>query len=638
MKNAADKILSKGWVILFILFSVLAFYLAGINVFRFNVDNYFMFAHAKEILENGFPHTDVFSMHEGLHFMTPQWLYAVVVYLLKTYLGNTSVLWFAVIVFGLYVFMWYKTALLISSGNKDVSIFLTVICCGALGALFLKPRPFMVSTLLSILEVYILERYKITKDKKTILYSFLISVACINFHNSLWIFLYLIHLCYIGEWVVNKIMGWRTDYDIVDIMSITCASLLGGLLNPYGPEAITYIFSSMESIAPFKNGISELFYTTPQNGIIQYCILIPSIVVLIKKIKTIKPRYVFMFLGTMIMMLGARRNSIQFLSIGMLFLPAALHSHQFRHIDIQLLKYLSALITVIWICYTAIFVRVPEYIEDNKGHLYEATDWLSENADPGSSVYCSLDSGSYLIYKGFKPYIDGRLEVYGKANNGKEDIGAEFVNLINNNYENFSELVDKYDFDYIFYTERNFEAGLLEWLTENEDKYRKVYEDEYGSVWEKIDPEAINEEESETESKEEETINSDTFKKVDYSKVPCYVNGVETNVAECIGMGTYVVYIGRESCHTCESDSPKLIQAARESGAEVISMEVLDDTATEAPKNKIYIKRSYVRAIEITDVPAFIVFYDKKPQSLIMGGMEIRLDLEAAIEGAVREA
>ena len=53
-----------------------------------------------------------------------------------------------------------------------------------------------------------------------------------------------------------------------------------------------------------------------------------------------------------------------------------------------------------------------------------------------------------MEFRGYKPYLDPRAEVVLEANNGKEDILAEYIDLREGRKDK-KEFLEKYQFDYL---------------------------------------------------------------------------------------------------------------------------------------------------------------------------------------------
>ena len=95
-------------------------------------------------------------------------------------------------------------------------------------------------------------------------------------------------------------------------------------------------------------------------------------------------------------------------------------------------------------------------------------------------VYGDYDEGGYVEYRGYKSYVDPRMEVFLKANNGKEDIFSEFYSLQHGDLDK-AEFLKKYDFDFLVIREYD---KLYNSVDENE--YELVYHDDEAAEYDGV--------------------------------------------------------------------------------------------------------------------------------------------------------
>lgn len=605
-QSFTKKILSI--CILILMVFAIIYSLSKVSVF--NNDNYFMFETGKLILSDGFVTEDPLSMHDELAFMYPQWLFSVIIYLLKTYLGNTACMWFIISIFVIFSILLYKIHLRLSE-NQNTALLTTILSAGITAMMFLKIRPFMVSTCLAALDIYLIEKYLKEKKKNIFILIFLTSALCINFHNTIWIFLFLIHLCYIGEAIILKILKRESEIKIKDILLITLISFAGGAINPYGLSYISYIFTAMKSIEPFIGQITELQISSFSNSMPLYILFgLTSIAVILLR-KKIKIRFLLLFIGTAIMAFAARRNQMLFFAFGLMIIPCIMKNINIKYIDMKVLKNGSFLLLIITSLILMINVRVPEY-QKGEAEQYEAVDWLSQNeTNKDVKIFNCFSTGSYLEYKGFHPYIDPRAEVFGIEYNKKDDIASEYMNAIKNNFSNFDQMIEKYDFDYYIIPYLFTEKVICDYLDQYPEKYKVVYEDDMGRIYRTI-------RESDTENSNKKKI---TWENVDYESVPIYINGKKGNIKDIISNELTVIYIGRDTCKDCLRIEPEVKKILEEKNIPYIRIKILEDDTT--PSIEYEIDRSIVVGLGIKEVPAFIILKDKSTVDLYEGDLAI---------------
>lgn len=103
---------------------------------------------------------------------------------------------------------------------------------------------------------------------------------------------------------------------------------------------------------------------------------------------------------------------------------------------------------------------------------------LSEDAQASPTVWTNYDNGDYAEFKGLRPYIDTRAEVYLKANNHQKDILQEYYDL-ETAAISYQEFLSRYHFNYILTVKKDF---LYTYLKEDPD-YQLILEyegKEYG--------------------------------------------------------------------------------------------------------------------------------------------------------------
>lgn len=446
---------------------------------RLDNDNYFMIAHARYIIENGFPTIEPFSIHSGFDFMVPQWLTAMVIYFINNYLGSRYVYVLFYIVLFITEFVLYKLLVYISD-NKLMSAFLTGLAMSLVSAVSFATRPFMITLLISIIELYSLEVYRKERNSKAIYIIPVLSILLINFHNSLWPIIFILIMPYIAEYMIHLILKEDT-FQIKPLILMSILAFVAGFINPYGKTAILYIFKSMKSIAPMNNYIEELKPANLSNGFFIFLIiLLIFLIIVLEKKKNIVVSHLFLLLGTGFMTLMSIRNQIFFIPIATLFAIDNLKDIRVNIKKINIDNYIRKLtIVMIITVFLVPFCQKPE--KDFYAYSYSAIEWLEKNYSASEiKLFNHINDGPYLIYKGFKPYIDTRLEVYGITNNKKEDIITEYLKVMDGSlyFEDFNK---KYGFD-TFIINKELQPYIYQQLKHNE-KYNKVYEDDNSVIY-----------------------------------------------------------------------------------------------------------------------------------------------------------
>ena len=132
-----------------------------------NNDVWFLLNVGRYIEAYGIPHVEPFTIHEGLHLVVQQWLFALALWKLYEFGGLTGLVVFTWIAGIVLICSFFRLAYLISERNFELSAILTFfvgrfICTG-----FVCQRPQVVSSLIFLIEIYLLEYYS-TKQSRWI--------------------------------------------------------------------------------------------------------------------------------------------------------------------------------------------------------------------------------------------------------------------------------------------------------------------------------------------------------------------------------------------------------------------------------------------------------------------------------------
>lgn len=434
---------SKNYVYFFLFISCLCFFLID---YTKEADIWFLLSHGRYVLSNGFPHVDILSMHTGLNFVMQQWLSSVVFHLIYDYLGSVVFYIFMFILNVVLTFLIYKLCFVISN-RKFSSSFISLITMILLQRWFIVPRPQIFTYIILIILLIMLELYS-SKRKKYILFMPLLSILLINFHGSMWPMLFIFCMPYVAELLLKK------DKDIFKLIGLMLISVVVGLINPYGLDAMTYSFSSY-GLDSIRSVVGEMraFNLLGENFTIYWSVFIliiffisNSIILLNSKKNNIRIAHLLLFYGTFYMALSSLRNIALFIIATMPFLVK-----YFKFKDVDKFSLDKNWIINYSVCFL-LFIAVCVGAFINKNYMFvhaidDAVVYLNKNADKDVKIYTEYSYGSRLEYDGYKPYLDSRAEVFIKKMNNKEDILDEYIKF--NLDESFRpEFIKKYDFDY----------------------------------------------------------------------------------------------------------------------------------------------------------------------------------------------
>ena len=89
-------------------------------------DLWYLLTEGRYIIQHGIYRTDVMSLHTGLDIVVQNWLSAVLFWIVYVFLGSKGVFFFVLIVNLAICYLLYRISMLISDGNKKVSVFVTL--------------------------------------------------------------------------------------------------------------------------------------------------------------------------------------------------------------------------------------------------------------------------------------------------------------------------------------------------------------------------------------------------------------------------------------------------------------------------------------------------------------------------------
>ena len=455
-------------ILLFVI-TLAALFISRLTVF--DPDNGFQIAHARVILSQGFVTEEPLTMHTGLSFMIPQWATAMLIWFLYTKLGVVAMnLVFLLFTAGTEWIM-YKTGVLVSK-NRTASALAVWVCISLYLMFLYAPRPHTISMFLIALEIYALEQYKAGR-RKYIWMLPAISVALINFHNSLWLFVIVAALPYVAEFIWYKKGPEKVTKEV---MTASVLTILCGVVNPYGLKAPMYIVSSMKSIEAIAPYIIEMM-PTGSNGhtIVSMAIPLATVLALLqrKEHEPIPIRYYLLWAGTLLLAIMNVRSWVQFLVCGCPMLICAIKGFDIKVEERCRWNY-GALLPAVMIVLVPILTMFGDEVPGGKTKedIDTCLQYVKENISKDAVIFNSLNTGSYLEYYGYKPYIDTRNEVFGISNNGKFDYTQEYIDVgvKGINPEGF---LKNYGFDTLIIQNNQCEA--LVYYAEQSGEWDKVY-------------------------------------------------------------------------------------------------------------------------------------------------------------------
>lgn len=460
------------WIII-PLFFVMSYFMAWTET-----DFYFLLATGREFL-SGFPHEEFLSMHNGLHYVSQQWLFAAVLYRIYDVLGMAGCYILVAVLRGATHTAVYLLAVKLTKGNY---LFSTSSCLLAFlpGSMFLCARPFTASVLLLVLTVCILEQY--TSGKKRVLLLLpLVSIALINIHASMWPMMFVLMLPYLVESLPLPNLGFLIfqKRNQVPLLGAVAVSGVCGFLNPYGLENMLYLTYSYGD-SEVNSKISEMQPVTIISlpGIMAFSLFLIGIWSLVR-LQKVYVRYAALFLGTALLAFMHGRGLLLFLYIGIIAVSPAFKWNRRTYVAGKPKH--SLLIMLLFIAlFVLVIVRKDTTLEE-QGYQ-KAIDYICQQEDAKEgAVFTGYIEGGYAEWKGLTPYIDPRAEVYLKGMNKKEDILYEFFDVYYGQADTRAFL-KKYDFLYVMLREETPMQYDMGYVTD----YEEVYSEEGYVIYKRI--------------------------------------------------------------------------------------------------------------------------------------------------------
>ena len=487
IKRSVNK-LPKGMNLLLFMFPLI-----GLVVMTHSLDNdfYFLYKMGEYISNNGFPVNDILSMHTEMKLVVQQWLCDVLYYKIYDVLGTTGMVMFMALIYIVFVAVFYKLCKRVSD-NFFVSIVTTTLVGLFISMTYMATRPQIVTYIVFLLLFYALESYIKTKKIYWLGVLPLLSVFLINWHASMWWLLFVFMLPYLVESIpirVNK-FEQKPCCNVFALLITMVIMFLVGLINPYGMDAITYLFGSY-GVREINEEIQEMQPTSMNdpNGLLLLVILFFFVLIFaLYKKKDVKARFFCLTMGTLVLAFSSLKGIAYFVICGFFSMAYFLKDFDFsikvtnsKRTQKDKVK-LVALICVFCAMLAGLgFVLAndkPKVIDEKSplDNLDEIIEVLDEKPKDEVVLFTDFNTGQYLEFNGYKAYIDGRAEVFLKKNNGSFDYFKEFVDVKNGDIY-YKDFVDKYNFTYLIVDDRT--PTLLEGLKHDEDYQIACENDDY---------------------------------------------------------------------------------------------------------------------------------------------------------------
>lgn len=498
MNRKMNNKLKWGVIIWILIFTI------GLITKTFQNDTFYTIKIGKLIMEHGIDMMDHFSIHTGLAYTYPHWLYDLFIYSIYSLFGYTGLFISSIFFIFIILLMVFKTNYKITD-NFSVSAFATFICGLALSG-FVTVRAQTVSYILFVLEIYFIECFLKNGKKRNLIGLLLISLIICNIHVAVWAFYYILFIPYLVEYVIAFIISkikLKNEYKLVSFLKkrfiieknnnikylfiIMIVSFATGLISPIGDTPYTYLFKTM--IGNSQKYIQEHQMITWLYS--PFTIIIAGETFFLALFSKVKLRDLFMIFGLSLMSVLSIRHISLLALIGTICFARTFNNF-FEYYNFEInekvisfiskkKRYVYLYLIVIIFSSSMLYLHLKKDFIDKEMYPVNAVKYIKENIDiDNMRIYNDYNFGSYLLLNDIPVFIDSRADLYTKQFSGFDyDIFDDYEFMVGNYQE-------KFEFYKITHALIYKEDNALYNLLVNDKNYNLLYEDDNFAFYEKI--------------------------------------------------------------------------------------------------------------------------------------------------------
>lgn len=465
------------------------FYMLVKSGIVFNQDTAWHIKVGEQILKNGIPYKDMFSIHNNLNFMAHEWLSSILFYFINILFGLKGFY----LITGIAYLIIFNMCLKMNKEKLWMSLLLFLLLISN----FYKMAAALPDTLATISMIFgLFIWFSNYSYNKKIIFNILNVILIVNLHGGM-LGAYMCQLFVLGFLyiIVNE---ENRKNSIKKIITYVLSSIVAGLLNPYGIKIYTYSIKMLSSNATSMLADWTGYTFVKLETIIVFIILIVLIVInlidnLMKKTSSNKELSKIVIVIFWIMMTLYYQRCIGLLFITILLLES---DNILNGIHI-LLKYLEnkriynksikERIKKVFYIVIALFlsiisiislktlpekmnITVEEYI--NKDFI--SKDMINYLKKDSVILYNSFELGGYLIYEDIPVFIDGRTDPYLKEYSKNCTVFDEYWESCYNTSK-MATLIKKYKFNTLILNKNNISTQVYlnnnDWQVIAETKY-----------------------------------------------------------------------------------------------------------------------------------------------------------------------
>lgn len=479
----------------------------------FQNDTFYTIKVGERIMKEGLVPIDDFTFLDGLPYTYPHWLYDYLIYVIYQINGfkaiYLSTIVFSVLLGIIVFFTGYKV-----SGNRFVTFFVVFSTLIYL-SLNYTARAQLITYILFVIEYGLLYFYAHNRINRLSFFIVMlfISLLIVNMHCATWLMFFLIALPFVFEkffthWIINKnypissriINLNNVQYSARFILITLGCAILTGFLTPLGDTPFTYLIKTYQGIS--TSLISEHQPLVVIKDIPFIIFIIELIyVALFTRCKFYMSEILLLMGLTILALLSIRQTIILFLINSVI--ASRLLTQAFEESCPKRLAFYTKcidsvkgmivffiILLIICCARTSLLNSETENNDDtnisvNKTNIkkyqsyddiypVKAMDYFRDNVDANTArIYTDYALGSYVIFRGYKPMIDSRADLYTIEFNHKYDY-LEDIRRLSSFSLHYEDFFDRYNVNYILLSKDN---GLFTYI-KHDKLYPLVYEDE----------------------------------------------------------------------------------------------------------------------------------------------------------------
>lgn len=278
-------------------------------------DGWFLLNCGRYVVETGIiPHTEFATMHEGFDYVMHQWLTAVLFWEVYSKFGADALISLAWLIGFVLMFVYYRLCVYVSDGNRKVSALMSFAVSLVVYHTFLPTRPYIISTLILVVELFLLEKFVRERKLWTLCALPILAVILVNMHAAIFPMSIIVLLPYLAQSLYAKFKSARdSELPLLPLIVTAVAMFLAGFINPYGWDAMTYTLHSYN-----MELLGTIFEIKPPNiyqraGLGLYIFSGLLVAAHCKKIMPL--RYSLLSFGIMLLAFQSYRNVLLFLTL-----------------------------------------------------------------------------------------------------------------------------------------------------------------------------------------------------------------------------------------------------------------------------------------------------------------------------------